>query len=229
MMILAGMGPAFAQPRAVIELFTSQGCSSCPPADRLLTRWAQDPDLIALSLSVDYWDYLGWKDTLANHDFSMRQHAYSDVRGDRAVYTPQIVVDGVLHAVGSNSDEVDRAIDTAGSKVGVLSVPVSIAQAGGNYTVSLGRSTARGEVWVVPVEHQAAVKIERGENVGKTVTYTNVVRNFRKVAEYDGSAQTLTLKPEDFAAPGADSFAVLLQSTIRGKPGAILGAAMKGP
>jgi hypothetical protein len=110
-----------------------------------------------------------------------------------------------------------------------ISVPVAITDKGGSYSVSLGGSTAKGAVWVVPVERAARVKIERGENIGKTVTYSNIVRGFRKVADYDGSAATLNLKPEDVGAPGADSFAVLLQADIRGKPGAILGAAMKRP
>ena len=227
MVMLAAGGSALAQPRAVIELFTSQGCSSCPPADHMMGKWSQDPSLIALSLPVDYWDYLGWKDTLARHDFSVRQRAYSQARGDRAVYTPQVVVDGVLHAVGSNDDEVNRAIETAGSQADILTVPVSITGAGNGYTVSLGKSTATGEVWIVPVERSAQVVIERGENTGKTVTYTNVVRAFRKLADYDGSAATLTLKPADFSAPGADSFAVLVQADKQGKPGAVLGAAMQ--
>jgi hypothetical protein len=227
--MLAVGGPAFAQPRAVIELFTSQGCSSCPPADRMMNRWVLDSNLIALSLPVDYWDYLGWKDTLADHGFSQRQRAYAEARGDRAVYTPQIVVDGVLHAVGSNGEEVDRAMDAAGRKVGVLSVPVSISGSSGDYEVALGNSTSRGEVWVVPVEHKADVKIERGENTGRTVTYSNVVRGFRKVADYDGKAATLRLTSADVGAPGADSFVVLVQASIRGMPGAILGAAMKRP
>src|SRR5882672_9799153 len=122
-----------AEPRAVIELFTSQGCSSCPAADKLLSELKNDPSLITLSLPIDYWDYLGWKDTLARHDFSLRQRAYSQARGDRAVYTPQVVVDGVLHAVGSNDDEVNRAIETAGSQADILTVPVSITSAGNSY------------------------------------------------------------------------------------------------
>src|SRR5215475_13799398 len=126
-LVFVALSPANAGPRAVIELFTSQGCSSCPAADELLAKFQADPTLIALSLPVDYWDYLGWKDTLANHSFSQRQHAYSAVRGDRSVYTPQIVVDGVQHAVGSNGDEVRRAIDVAGARANVLTVPVSIA------------------------------------------------------------------------------------------------------
>jgi hypothetical protein len=224
---LTACGPALAQPRAVIELFTSQGCSSCPPADKMMGTWSQDPTLIVLSLPVDYWDYLGWKDTLANHTFSQRQRAYSEVRGDRAVYTPQIVVDGIQHAVGSNGEEVKRAIEIAGARANVLAVPVGISGREGAYTVSLGKSSLKGDVWIVPLETAAKVKIDRGENTGQTVTYTNVARGFRKIADYDGSAATLVLKQGDIGAPGADSFVVMVQASTNGKPGAILGAAMR--
>ncbi|WP_413990463.1 DUF1223 domain-containing protein [Labrys okinawensis] len=220
-------GPAMAQPRAVIELFTSQGCSSCPPADKMMGNWSKDPTLIALSLPVDYWDYLGWKDTLASHSFSQRQRAYSEARGDRAVYTPQIVVDGVQHVVGSNDEEVRRAIEVAGARANVLAVPVGITSRDGSYSVTLGKTNLRGEIWLVPVERQAKVVIERGENTGQTVTYSNVARGFRKIADYDGAAATLTLKSEDVTAPGADSFVVLVQATTGGKPSEILGAAMQ--
>src|SRR3954470_22425109 len=102
--------PAQAEPRAVIELFTSQGCSSCPPADRLIAEYSRDPSVIALSLAVDYWDYLGWKDTLALSGHSKRQRAYAKARGDREVYTPQVVVDGAVHALGSDKAAIERAI-----------------------------------------------------------------------------------------------------------------------
>ncbi|WP_448950219.1 DUF1223 domain-containing protein [Labrys neptuniae] len=227
--LLVMSGPAMAQPRAVIELFTSQGCSSCPPADKMMGEFARDPNVIALSLPVDYWDYVGWKDTLADNTFSKRQRAYSEARGDRAVYTPQIVVDGIQHAVGSNGEEIRRAIEAAGSHPNVLSVPVAISGKDGNYSVSLGKSGYRGEVLVVPIESSAEVKIERGENTGKTVTYTNVVRCIRKIAEYDGAAATLALTPEMTSAAGSDGFAVLVQTSASGKPGAILGAAMVKP
>src|SRR6476620_3682028 len=105
--IIAIILPAHAEPRAVVELFTSQGCSSCPPADRILGELAKDPTLIALSLPIDYWDYLGWKDTLADARFSARQKAYSQVRGDREVYTPQVVVNGSAHVVGSDRDGIE--------------------------------------------------------------------------------------------------------------------------
>ncbi len=93
--IVAIVRPALAEPRAVVELFTSQGCSSCPPADKIIGELAKDPSVIALSMPIDYWDYLGWKDTLADARFSARQKAYSLMRGDREVYTPQVVVNGV--------------------------------------------------------------------------------------------------------------------------------------
>ena len=104
---------AAAEPKAVVELFTSQGCSSCPPADKLLGSLAHDPSVIALSLPVDYWDYLGWKDTLALHGHANRQRAYSVARGDRAVYTPQAVVNGVVHALGSDKVKEPPEVEPA--------------------------------------------------------------------------------------------------------------------
>src|SRR6516165_103101 len=108
--VSAALTCAHAEPRAVVELFTSQGCSSCPPADRLLGQLARDPALVALSLPIDYWDYIGWKDTLADPRHTARQRAYSKVRGDHEVYTPQVVVNGSLHALGSDREAVEAAI-----------------------------------------------------------------------------------------------------------------------
>src|ERR1700761_4768947 len=102
---------AAAEPRAVVELFTSQGCSSCPPADKVIGELAKDPSVIALSMPIDYWDYLGWKDTLADSGFSARQKAYSKARGDREVYPPQAIINGSAHVVGSDRDGIENAID----------------------------------------------------------------------------------------------------------------------
>src|SRR5439155_4921738 len=101
---------ASAEPRAVIELFTSQGCSSCPPADKLAGELARDPSLIVMSLPIDYWDYLGWKDTLALPGHTNRQRAYSRTRGDREGYTPQVVVNGSVHGRGSDKSAIENAI-----------------------------------------------------------------------------------------------------------------------
>src|SRR3977135_2630153 len=125
---------AHADPRAVVELFTSQGCSSCPEADKVLGELARDPNVIALSLPIDYWDYLGWKDTLADSRFSARQKAYSRMRGDREVYTPQAVINGSVHVVGSDLAGIESAIGDTRKEVGVMSVPVTMTQSGKQLT-----------------------------------------------------------------------------------------------
>src|SRR5580700_6459943 len=120
---------ASAEPRAVIELFTSQGCSSCPAADKLLSELRNDSSLITLSLPIDYWDYLGWKDTLAMPGHTARQKAYSHVRGDREVYTPQVVVNGVAQALGSDRAEIEKAMVQSRHKALSLSVSIDVAVA----------------------------------------------------------------------------------------------------
>src|SRR5262252_8369280 len=124
--IIAIIRPAHADPRAVVELFTSQGCSSCPPADKIIGELAKDPDVIAMSMPIDYWDYLGWKDTLSDARFSARQRAYSKVRGDRAVYTPQVIVNGSTQVVGSDRAAIETAIDETRNN-GAMSVPVTLS------------------------------------------------------------------------------------------------------
>src|SRR6202165_3951456 len=139
--IVAIICPAHADPRAVVELFTSQGCSSCPPADQIIGELAKDPSVIALSMPIDYWDYLGWKDTLADARFSARQKAYSQMRGDREVYTPQVVVNGSAHVVGSDRAGIESAIGDTKKADGVMSVPVTMTLAGKQINVSVAAST----------------------------------------------------------------------------------------
>ena len=214
---------AQASPRAVIELFTSQGCSSCPPADRLFAKLALDPDVITLSLPVDYWDRLGWKDTLAKHAFTERQAAYASVRGDGQVYTPQAVVNGTVHAVGSQRSAIDAAVaETASS----LSVPLSLKSAGDNIVLSVGPATrgapSEGMVVLLPFLSSRDVAIGRGENARHKVTYTNVVRDIVPIASWAGMpiAQTIPLERyKDY-----DGIVVLLQAGSPASPGAILGA-----
>src|SRR5437763_4903150 len=135
--IVAVLRPAHADPRAVVELFTSQGCSSCPPADKIIGELAKDPSIIAMSMPIDYWDYLGWKDTLADSRFSARQKAYSQMRGDREVYTPQVIVNGSVHVIGSDREGIEEAIGATGKADGVMSVPVSLAVNGKQINVSV--------------------------------------------------------------------------------------------
>ena len=233
MVIAAGVGllfvtPASAEPRAVIELFTSQGCSSCPEADRLLGEIAKDPSVIAVSLPIDYWDYLGWKDTLADPKFTARQKIYSKIRGDRQVYTPQVVVNGKLHALGSDRASIEKAISDSTGKYGVMSVPVKVSVGKGQITVTVPESTsatAAGEVWICSVAKAVPVAIGRGENRGKEIIYHNVVRNWLKVGDWNGKAATWTVPIENLNSQGVDGAIVYVQEGNRDKPGAMLGAA----
>src|SRR5580693_3786932 len=173
--IVAIVRPADADPRAIVELFTSQGCSSCPPADKIIGELAKDPTVIALSMPIDYWDYLGWKDTLADARFSARQKAYSQMRGDREVYTPQVVVNGSVHVVGSDRAGIESAIDTTKKADGVMSVPVTMTQSGKQINVSVaasskGPAAMHGEIWIGSISKAVPIAIGRGENRGREVT-----------------------------------------------------------
>ncbi len=228
--IVAIIRPAHADPRAVVELFTSQGCSSCPPADKIIGELARDPNVIALSMPIDYWDYLGWKDTLADSRFSARQKAYSAARGDRNVYTPQVIVNGSVQVIGSDRAKIDGAIGDTAKVDGVMSVPVSITLAGKQVTVSVAASTkgaaaSLGEVWICSVTREVPIAIGKGENRGQKVTYYNVVRNLLKVGDWNGSAGSWTVPLENISREGIDAAVVFVQGGSREKPGAMLGAA----
>jgi len=227
--IVAIVSPACAEPRAVVELFTSQGCSSCPPADKINGELAKDPSVIALSMPIDYWDYLGWKDTLADSRFSARQKAYSQMRGDRDVYTPQVVVNGSVHVIGSDRSKIDSAIGDTKKADGVMSVPVTMTLAGKQITVSVAASgkspAAQGEVWICSVSKAVPIMIGRGENRGREVTYHNVVRTLLKVGDWNGTSGSWTVPLENISREDVDAAVVFVQDGSRDKPGPMLGAA----
>jgi hypothetical protein len=229
----AGTSLAADRPRAVLELFTSQGCSSCPPADRYVSDMADRPDIIALTMSVDYWDYLGWRDTLADPLHSKRQKAYAAMRGDRQVYTPQMVVNGTAHVVGSDRPAIERAMAQSEGQAGVLVVPVTITQSGDSITVSLPTQTDNlvsadvpATVMLLGVSTQETVDIARGENRGQHVTYRNVVRSHAILGEWTGGAQSYTVSRSARIASGCGRAVVLLQVGSPRRPGVMLGAAM---
>ena len=224
--------------RAVIELFTSQGCSSCPPADKLLGELSKDPTLIVMSLPVDYWDYLGWKDTLALHGHTNRQRAYSTARGDRNVYTPQAVINGVVHVLGSDRVAIENAIAQTQQNARPLAMPVTLKIADEKVfvTVAAGSdsNTNSAEVWLCPITDSAPVDVGRGENSGRTLTYHNVVRRWVKLGDWSGKAETFSIPLSDlpgkrYALDDIDRVAVVLQSGVAAKsgtlPGMMLGAA----
>ena len=227
--IIAVIRPAHADPRAVVELFTSQGCSSCPPADKIVGELAKDPSVIALSMPVDYWDYLGWKDTLADSRFSARQKAYSHARGDRNLYTPQMIVNGSAQVIGSDRDAIDGAIKTTSKTEGVMSVPVTMTLSGKLLNVSVDASKVttpgRGEIWICSVSKAVPISIGRGENRGQQITYYNVVRSLVKVGDWNGSSGSWTVPLENISREGVDGAVVYVQDGSRDKPGAMLGAA----
>ena len=231
--VVQARAPALAGPRAVIELFTSQGCSSCPAADKVLGELSRDPSLVTMSLPVDYWDYLGWKDTLAIHGHSTRQRAYAEARGDREVYTPQIVVNGVVHVLGSDKAGIEKAIAQTRRDAATLALPVSMTVADGKVTVNVPAASNghnSGEVWLCPVTSTVAVDIGRGENHGQTLTYHNVVRRWVKLGDWTGKAESFSL-PLNEIPKGAESLKdfdrldVVVQSGVASKPGLMLGTA----
>jgi len=228
--VFAFIRPAASDPRAVIELFTSQGCSSCPPADKVLGDLAQDPSVIALSLPIDYWDYLGWKDTLADSRFTARQRAYSRVRGDREVYTPQAVVNGSVHVIGSDREAIEGAIEDTAQNGAVMSVPVRLTIAGQELTVSVAAANEHaarkhGEVWVCSISRAVPIAIGKGENSGRELTYHNVVRGLVKLGDWTGAPASWSVPLEKIAREGVDGAVVYVQDGSRDRPGPMLGAA----
>ena len=212
---------------AVIELYTSQGCSSCPPADALLQRYAERKDVMALSLPVDYWDYIGWKDTFALPQNSQRQRSYVTAIGARSVFTPQVIVNGRASAVGSSRSGVDQAIRSTTAAFTARRVPILGTHTKNGVVVNIG--SQRGQsvsqpatVWLLKVTRSADVAIKRGENGGRTVTYTNVVRSMVPIGKWSGKPVSIPVSKKAQRTDDTQRTAVLLQE---GTDGPIIGAA----
>jgi hypothetical protein len=218
--------------RNVVELFTSQGCSSCPPADRILSGLARDPATLALSFPVDYWDYIGWKDTLATPSYTARQKAYALASGKGAVYTPQAIVNGLADAVGSDLEAIEQAESETGKRIGVLSVPLTVVERDGKIDVSVGAAGAASPqsagVYLLALSSSRTVTVQRGENAGSTLTYSNVVRAMTKIGDWNGAAVELQADLAQAYLDDADSYAVIVQAGARAQPSTILAAA-RGP
>ncbi len=179
-------GAVQAQETVVVELFTSQGCSSCPPADRILGELAQEENVIALGFHVDYWDYLGWKDDFASPEHTKRQRAYARAKGERTIYTPQMIVGGVDHVVGSRGMKVAKLVQKHSERR--MPVTVRLERSGGTVTI---RATASGDVPNAVVQlatysPKETVDIRRGENRGRKLSYHNVVRKMAPIGTWDG-------------------------------------------
>ena len=227
--------PSFAgdilKPRGVVELFTSQGCSSCPPADAVLAELARRGDVVALGYHVDYWDYLGWKDTLGSPENTERQRQYGRSFGKREVYTPQAVINGRVHVKGGKREAVAGALSELENRGDGLSVDINVTRSG--ESVMIDAAAAPGEkgdahLVLVHFDPMKPVTIERGENKGQTITYANPVTSVQTAGMWHGKAQRFELPRSEVTKKGG--CAILLQSVNKeGLPGPILGAAVVPP
>lgn len=202
----------------VVELFTSQGCSSCPPADELLAELADRPDVIALSHHVDYWNYIGWADPFSSPEATARQQAYRDALGLRVVYTPQMVIDGRRDVAGSRRAAVETAVEEASARADRIAVTIAgDAQTGYRAELPEAALPAPATVWLVLFDPLHETAVSRGENAGAVLRNRNVVRELRSLGSWTGEATALPVE-----TAGRDGCAIIVQ---RGKAGPILGAA----
>ncbi|GAC1624979.1 MAG: DUF1223 domain-containing protein [Nevskia sp.] len=205
--VFALMAPAAAAEDAgaarrpvLVELFTSQGCSSCPPADAVLRDLSAQAGVLPLAFHVDYWDYLGWADPFASPAWTSRQQQYARRRGFN-VYTPQLVVDGRAALVGSNRGGVDAGI--ASAKGEAQSVASSLVRKGDEVAITVGSiagaKTAAGTVYLISFDTQQTTAIQRGENAGRSIVYSNVVRSMRSIGDWHNLELKLSahLQPDE--------------------------------
>lgn len=202
-LVFGTQGASAQQSPVVVELYTSQGCSSCPPADRLLHKLSDRDDVIALALHVDYWDYIGWKDSFANPAFTHRQKAYAAAAKRRSVYTPQMIVNGQEDVVGTYAMEIaDLIMDHSTRRA-----PVDLSLQRGNSTLEIRARWTRDQTpppMVVQLVHyipEETVHIRRGENAGETLTYHNIVNGWQVLEQWDGTAPLSLRTPEDGDRP----------------------------
>ena len=214
----------------VVELFTSQGCSACPPADAFMLELSKRPDILALTYNVDYWDYLGWRDTLGSPDFTRRQQRYAKARGDSLVYTPQMIINGRHHVIGNKRKEVLRLIAEEKKEGDCRHVALNLTDENGMLQVSVGPAPDKlkgreATLWIATAMKEVKVEIEKGENRGKQLMYCNVVRKIVPAAMWKGKATSVSLPRSELFVNGAQTCAALLQLDEHGP---IIGAARLG-
>lgn len=218
---------SFVQPKGVIELFTSQGCRSCPPADRAFEQLVRQGDVVALSYHVDYWNYLGWADTLGTPENTDRQYAYAKSFGRSGVYTPQAVLNGRDHLKGTDATEINRRLDGMRSSGQGLVVPVKAFQNGDQLSISVGNGMGKANVVVVYFRQHQTVEMLKGENVGQNMDYWHSVTDVQTVGVWNGQPIDITLPARVISSDKSDGCAVLLQSADEeGNPSDIVGAAV---
>ncbi len=216
---LMGGAHAVAQTAAaptVVELFTSQGCSSCPPSDQQLGELTKRADLLPLSFHVDYWDYIGWKDPFASAINTERQRGYARTLKQRYVYTPEMVVGGLAHDPGYDPAKIGKMLRLAAERPGPRVHPTLARDAGNGLAVSVAetRLSSPSDIWLVTFDRQHRTKIGRGENKGATLTNYNVVRSLEKLATWSGEATRWIVPAERIL--DSQSVAIIIQQTSYG-------------
>lgn len=214
-------------PAGVVELFTSQGCSSCPPADAALKNLIDEGRVVALAYHVDYWNYLGWADTMASKENTARQYAYARMLGRSGVYTPQAVINGRAHINGADLPGIRGKVATLDRTGKGMTVPVTATRRGDEIDIQVGSGDGKANVVVAYFNRQQQVSVEKGENSGKTISYLHSVNDVQTIGMWDG-------KPANFVLPATvldetrnGGCAVLLQRMKDGEtPGPIVGATM---
>ncbi|MCF3641323.1 thioredoxin family protein [Rhizobium sp. TRM95111] len=224
---IAGDGRAV---QGVVELFTSQGCSSCPPADKALEALAREGDVVALAYHVDYWNYLGWADTMSSKGNTERQYAYARMFGRNSVYTPQAVLNGREHLNGGNLKGIRNRIDGLNAEGKGLKVPVSAGINQDEIRIRVGPGEGKATIVVAYFDRERSVEIADGENRGRTVNYWHAVTDIETIGMWEGKETNLVLPAAMLAKKENGGCAILVQRMRSADtPGAILGATVLLP
>ena len=212
---------AQAKPSLVlIELFTSQGCSSCPPADKLAGALKKQPGVTVVTFNVDYWDYLGWRDTLAKPEYTQRQYDYAASMGESGVYTPQMIINGVAHVVGSQQRKIDAAVEASSKSNAFVDLRLTATDTEFIVDIAEGKAIAEATLWIMSIVPEVSVGIERGENTGKKIVYHNVVNALVPAGMWTGKSTRLTLPRKAIVSRDTKGVIAVLQE---GKVGRVLG------
>jgi len=215
------------QPKGVVELFTSQGCHSCPPADKIIGEYSNDSDVLGLSWHVDYWDYLGWKDVFASKANTQRQYGYARTLRERQVYTPQAVINGRSHVVGSRKGDITSAINSFESSNRGMIVPINATMTDATIKIAIENTldAADATLYMVFFNKEHKVKIKRGENGGKTLIYHNVVHDSQVLGMIKANGLQMEFPIAEIKRHGYDGSALILQKNdSAGNPSVIVGA-----
>jgi hypothetical protein len=212
-------------PKGVVELFTSQGCSSCPPADTTLAQLVTQGDTVVLSYHVDYWNYLGWTDTLSSKENTERQYGYAKTMGRSGVYTPQAIINGREHVKGTDLAMINSKVDGLQQAGKGLTVPIAATMHGNEIEIEIGEGQGQADVVVAYFTKHQQVDVTKGENTGKRMDYWHSVYDVQSVGMWNGKRMTLTLPGKVLGTSKKDGCAILLQASgPDGEPATIMGA-----